>query len=48
MTEGADAQTRPRGNECLDEGVFEVLATADDTQLSGEDRDNRVIDYFVK
>ncbi|KAG9097913.1 ATPase with role in protein import into the ER [Ceratobasidium sp. UAMH 11750] len=28
-------------------GVFEVLATAGDTHLGGEDFDNRVIDYFV-
>ncbi|KAH0834791.1 Hsp70 protein-domain-containing protein [Lanmaoa asiatica] len=32
----------------IDDGVFEVLATAGDTHLSGEDFDNRVIDYFVK
>ena len=32
----------------IDEGVFEVLATAGDTHLGGEDFDNRVIDYFVK
>jgi heat shock protein 5 len=28
--------------------VFEVLATAGDTHLGGEDFDNRVIEYFVK
>ncbi|KAG0695234.1 Hsp70 protein-domain-containing protein [Suillus ampliporus] len=32
----------------IDDGVFKVLATADDTHLGGEDFDNRVIDYFVK
>lgn len=32
----------------IEEGVFEVLATAGDTHLGGEDFDNRVIDYFVK
>ncbi|KAL5498169.1 KAR2 [Sanghuangporus vaninii] len=32
----------------IDEGVFEVLATAGDTHLGGEDFDNRIIDYFVK
>jgi len=32
----------------IDEGVFEVLATAGDTHLGGEDFDNRVIDYLVK
>ena len=32
----------------IDDGVFEVLATAGDTHLGGEDFDNRVIDYFVK
>ncbi|KAG8787130.1 ATPase with role in protein import into the ER [Ceratobasidium sp. 428] len=29
------------------EGLFEVLATAGDTHLGGEDFDNRVIDYLV-
>ncbi|KAK7440063.1 ATPase with role in protein import into the ER [Stygiomarasmius scandens] len=32
----------------IDDGVFEVLATAGDTHLGGEDFDNRVIDYFIK
>ncbi|KZT57619.1 heat shock protein 70 [Calocera cornea HHB12733] len=32
----------------IDEGVFEVLATAGDTHLGGEDFDNRVIEHFVK
>ena len=32
----------------VDEGVFEVLATAGDTHLGGEDFDQRVMDYFVK
>ncbi|KAF8821758.1 chaperonin protein BiP [Cardiosporidium cionae] len=32
----------------IDNGVFEVLATAGDTHLGGEDFDQRVIDYFVK
>ncbi|KAH7903109.1 78 kDa glucose-regulated protein precursor [Hygrophoropsis aurantiaca] len=32
----------------IDGGVFEVLATAGDTHLGGEDFDNRVIDYLVK
>jgi len=32
----------------VDEGVFEVLATAGDTHLGGEDFDNRVINYFTK
>ncbi|KAF9581577.1 ATPase with role in protein import into the ER [Lunasporangiospora selenospora] len=31
----------------IDEGVFEVLATAGDTHLGGEDFDQRVMDYFV-
>jgi heat shock protein 5 len=31
----------------IDDGVFEVLATAGDTHLGGEDFDNRVMDYFV-
>ena len=32
----------------IDDGVFEVLATAGDTHLGGEDFDNRVIDHFAK
>src|SRR6266481_6371228 len=32
----------------IDNGVFELLATAGDTHLGGEDFDNRIIDYFVK
>ncbi|KAG8790847.1 ATPase with role in protein import into the ER, partial [Serendipita sp. 399] len=32
----------------IEDGVFEVLATAGDTHLGGEDFDNRVIDHFVK
>ena len=32
----------------IDDGIFEVLATAGDTHLGGEDFDNRVIDYLVK
>jgi len=32
----------------IDDGVFEVLSTAGDTHLGGEDFDNRVIEYFVK
>jgi len=32
----------------IDDGVFEVLATAGDTHLGGEDFDNRVIDHFIK
>jgi heat shock protein 5 len=32
----------------IDDGVFEVLATAGDTHLGGEDFDNRVIDHLVK
>lgn len=32
----------------IDDGVFEVLATAGDTHLGGEDFDQRVTDYFVK
>ncbi|KAH8704969.1 putative Hsp70 chaperone BiP/Kar2 [Talaromyces proteolyticus] len=32
----------------IDEGVFEVLATAGDTHLGGEDFDHRVMDHFVK
>ncbi|PKS11502.1 hypothetical protein jhhlp_003267 [Lomentospora prolificans] len=32
----------------IDEGVFEVLSTAGDTHLGGEDFDQRVINYFAK
>ncbi|KAK5162884.1 ATPase with role in protein import into the ER [Saxophila tyrrhenica] len=32
----------------VDQGVFEVLSTAGDTHLGGEDFDARVMDYFVK
>ncbi|TWU73092.1 ATPase with role in protein import into the ER [Metarhizium rileyi] len=32
----------------IDQGVFEVLATAGDTHLGGEDFDQRVIDHFAK
>lgn len=32
----------------VEDGVFEVLATAGDTHLGGEDFDNRVIDHFVR
>ncbi|KAF8310775.1 heat shock protein 70 [Clavulina sp. PMI_390] len=32
----------------IDDGVFEVLATAGDTHLGGEDFDNRVMDHFTK
>ncbi|KAJ7078855.1 heat shock protein 70 family [Mycena belliarum] len=32
----------------IEDGVFEVLATAGDTHLGGEDFDNRIMDYFIK
>jgi len=32
----------------IDEGVFEVKATAGDTHLGGEDFDNRVVNHFVE
>ena len=32
----------------IDDSVFEVLATAGDTHLGGEDFDNHVIDHFIK
>jgi len=32
----------------IDEGVFEVKATAGDTHLGGEDFDNILVDHFVK
>ncbi|CEP13149.1 hypothetical protein [Parasitella parasitica] len=32
----------------IDDGIFEVLATAGDTHLGGEDFDARVIDHFIK
>jgi L1 cell adhesion molecule like protein len=31
----------------IDEGVFEVKATAGDTHLGGEDFDNKMVDYCV-
>lgn len=31
----------------IDDGIFEVLATAGDTHLGGEDIDNRLVDHFV-
>ena len=31
----------------IDEGVFEVLSTAGNTHLGGEDFDNRLVDHFV-
>ncbi|KAJ0391531.1 hypothetical protein ATCC90586_010879 [Pythium insidiosum] len=31
----------------IEEGIFEVKATAGDTHLGGEDFDNRLVDYFV-
>merc|ERR1711939_155467 len=33
---------------CIDEGIFEVKATAGDTHLGGEDFDNRMVDHFVQ
>ena len=32
----------------IEDGVFEVKATAGDTHLGGEDFDNRMVDYFVR
>eukprot|EP00566_Odontella_aurita_P011714 CAMPEP_0113566066 /NCGR_PEP_ID=MMETSP0015_2-20120614/22521_1 /TAXON_ID=2838 /ORGANISM="Odontella" /LENGTH=387 /DNA_ID=CAMNT_0000468323 /DNA_START=18 /DNA_END=1178 /DNA_ORIENTATION=+ /assembly_acc=CAM_ASM_000160 len=32
----------------IDEGIFEVKATAGDTHLGGEDFDNRLVDYFLQ
>lgn len=31
----------------VEDGVFEILATAGDIHLGGEDFDKRVVDYFV-
>ena len=31
----------------IEEGIFEVKATAGDTHLGGEDFDNRLVDHFV-
>jgi len=31
----------------IEDQVFEVLATAGDTHLGGEDFDNKLTDYFV-
>ena len=32
----------------IDDGIFEVKATAGDTHLGGEDFDNRLVDHFVQ
>ena len=32
----------------IDDGIFEVKATAGDTHLGGEDFDNRMVDHFVQ
>jgi heat shock 70kDa protein 1/2/6/8 len=32
----------------IDEGIFEVKATAGDTHLGGEDFDNRLVHHFVQ
>jgi L1 cell adhesion molecule like protein len=32
----------------IDDGIFEVKATAGDTHLGGEDFDNRMVDHFAK
>eukprot|EP00611_Tribonema_gayanum_P006476 TRINITY_DN1575_c0_g1_i1.p1 TRINITY_DN1575_c0_g1~~TRINITY_DN1575_c0_g1_i1.p1 ORF type:complete len:674 (+),score=296.25 TRINITY_DN1575_c0_g1_i1:62-2023(+) len=32
----------------IEEGIFEVKATAGDTHLGGEDFDNRMVDYFTQ
>ena len=32
----------------IEEGIFEVKATAGDTHLGGEDFDNRMLDYFLQ
>jgi L1 cell adhesion molecule like protein len=32
----------------IEDGIFEVKATAGDTHLGGEDFDNRMVDHFVK
>lgn len=32
----------------IEDGIFEVKATAGDTHLGGEDFDNRMVDYFVQ
>lgn len=32
----------------IEEGVFEVKATAGDTHLGGEDFDNRLVNHFVQ
>ena len=32
----------------IEEGIFEVKATAGDTHLGGEDFDNRLVDHFAQ
>lgn len=33
---------------CIEDGIFEVKATAGDTHLGGEDFDNKLVDYFCE
>jgi len=33
---------------CIDGGIFEVIATAGDSHLGGEDFDNRIVNHFVR
>ena len=32
----------------IEDGIFEVKATAGDTHLGGEDFDNRLVNFFIK
>jgi L1 cell adhesion molecule like protein len=32
----------------IEDGIFEVKATAGDTHLGGEDFDNRIVDFFMQ
>ena len=32
----------------IEDGIFEVVATAGDTNLGGEDFDNRLVHYYVE
>jgi heat shock protein 5 len=32
----------------IDDGIFEVISTAGDTHLGGEDFDHRNLDYFTR
>ena len=44
-SDACPAFLRPRSLLTIEDGIFEVKATAGDTHLGGEDFDNRVVDF---